>query len=551
MPHGFGLDAPGWGTRGVMLDAGRHFYPPSFLAEMCAFLSFFKQNTLHLHMSDNLYNNPSYSKERSRELYAAFRPNSPSVAVAGLNTRANESYYQSDLEFIQNSRAARGVTVVPELEALGHALVIMQWKPELALNTDSSLLNITVPQTIPTMQDVWGTFLPWFHNKTVHIGADEYTGPETDYTAFVNALSGFIGAKSQKAIRIWGTFPPNQTTGEGYVHKNVSIQHWEFFEDNPYYDYISQNYSVLNSDDAFYIVNKYSSSYPQSLNISRIFNGNPAGGAYAPNIFDTKNATNNPPRDNPLVLGHVAALWNDYGPNTSTYLEAYYAWRDGLPGLADKQWGGSLQEAEYFQILSSLRTSIPGQNLDRNVASKSPLILQYNFSHPIEGSSIVDSSGNQYNGQLSPGCSNSTDGSLHLTSSCSLTTPLTSKGRNYTLAFTINPATSLPASFASGLDTTLHLGYGNLTNVTLETAGNLYSLSYTSPVNRWTQLNLIGRGNQTFLQADLGREMEFKAKIGVNGESFVWAPIGIEAPLQRFGGDWDGLVQVIRLQNSD
>ena len=551
MPHGFGLDAPGWGTRGVMLDAGRHFYPPSFLAEMCAFLSFFKQNTLHLHMSDNLYNNPSYSKERSRELYAAFRPNSPSVAVAGLNTRANESYYQSDLEFIQNSRAARGVTVVPELEALGHALVIMQWKPELALNTDSSLLNITVPQTIPTMQDVWGTFLPWFHSKTVHIGADEYTGPETDYTAFVNALSGFIGAKSQKAIRIWGTFPPNQTTGEGYVHKNVSIQHWEFFEDNPYYDYISQNYSVLNSDDAFYIVNKYSSSYPQSLNISRIFNGNPAGGAYAPNIFDTKNATNNPPRDNPLVLGHVAALWNDYGPNTSTYLEAYYAWRDGLPGLADKQWGGSLQEAEYFQIPSSLRTSIPGQNLDRNVASKSPLILQYNFSHPIEGSSIVDSSGNQYNGQLSPGCSNSTDGSLHLTSSCSLTTPLTSKGRNYTLAFTINPATSLPASFASGLDTTLHLGYGNLTNVTLETAGNLYSLSYTAPVNRWTQLKLIGRGNQTFLQADLGREMEFKAKIGVNGESFVWAPIGIEAPLQRFGGDWDGLVQVIRLQNSD
>jgi hexosaminidase len=33
------------------------------------------------------------------------------------------------------------VTIIPELEAPGHALVIAQWKPELALD-DLSLLNI-------------------------------------------------------------------------------------------------------------------------------------------------------------------------------------------------------------------------------------------------------------------------------------------------------------------------------------------------------------------------------------------------------------------------
>jgi len=49
-------------------------------------------------------------------------------------------------------------------------------------------------------------------------------------------------------------------------------------------------YQVLNSDDAFYIADKYSGSYPQSFNKTRIFHGDPAGRAYAPNIFSTMNA---------------------------------------------------------------------------------------------------------------------------------------------------------------------------------------------------------------------------------------------------------------------
>jgi hexosaminidase len=174
LPLGSGTDAPGWGTRGVMLDAGRHYYPPDFLKEMCSYLSFFKQNTFHVHISDNLINSASYTREESLELYAAFRLNSPDPAVAGLNKRPNESYYQSDFEDVQRSCASRGVTIIPELEMPGHALVISQWKPELGMSTDISLLNISNPDTIPTAQTIWKTFLPWFHSKTVHIGADEY-----------------------------------------------------------------------------------------------------------------------------------------------------------------------------------------------------------------------------------------------------------------------------------------------------------------------------------------------------------------------------------------
>lgn len=141
---------------------------------MCNWISFWKQNTFHLHLSDNLYNNVDiYSLARQLELYAAFRPWSDDPAVAGLNKRRNESYTREDLDHIQSSCAARGVTIIPEIEAPGHALVITQWKQSLGLD-DRSLLNLSNPDSTTTMETIWKTFLPWFHSKVVHIGADEY-----------------------------------------------------------------------------------------------------------------------------------------------------------------------------------------------------------------------------------------------------------------------------------------------------------------------------------------------------------------------------------------
>ncbi|KAJ6584678.1 putative beta-hexosaminidase [Mycena capillaripes] len=535
MPVGQGSDAPGWGTRGVMLDAGRHYYPPAFLIEICAYLSFFKQNTFHVHLSDNLFNNVNiYSRERSLDLYAAFRLNSDDPAVAGLVKpyRFNESYTRATFDEVQTECAARGVTIVPELEAPGHALVIVQWKPELGLE-DLSLLNISHPDTIPTVEAIWKTFLPWFHSKSVHIGADEYDSAlADDYIRFVNTFSSFIAASSGKDIRIWGTNEPSNTST---VSRNITIQHWEFFEDNPL-SLIKQNYTVLNSDDAFYIVGKFSGSYPQTLNVSRIFAGNPAGGAWAPYVFDTHNATNNPARGDPRVLGHIAAQWNDYGQNATTVSEAYYAWRDGLPALADKQWGGALTRAQYDAVFEALHSVVPGQNLDSAVPSKTDVILRYDFA--AAGGRVADSSGNGYDGTCF-GCTIS-GGVVSLSSSSSrLTTPLSSKGRNYTLSFSINPSFKAPIGtpILSGPDSALVLGNGTRPDLALIAGNQAYALNYTLPRDVWTDVALVGRGNATFLRAGArGKEMEFLAILGINGDSFEWKPIAVEAPLAQIGG---------------
>ncbi|KAL1640477.1 hypothetical protein SLS58_006977 [Diplodia intermedia] len=509
IPAGSAVDAPGWATRGVMLDAGRHYYPPEFLMDICSYLSFFKQNTFHLHLSDNMGSVYLDDYDFEMNLYAAFRLDSDAPELAGLNRRKNESYTRDVFETMQQTCASRGVTIIPEIETPGHALVITQWKPELALSTDYSMLNLSHPDTLPTVRAIWHEFLPWFHAKTVHIGADEYDATlAADYNDFVNALSAYIGASTTpaKSIRIWGTFPPSAAYTNNIAPAAASIQHWEFFEDNPLHDYLARNYSVLNSDDAFYIVNKWSGSYPQSLNRTRIFHGDPvSGGPYAPYVFDTNNATNNPPREHPRVLGHVAALWNDCGPNATVYSEAYYAWRDALPALADKQWGGDLAEGEYDAVFAPLHGDgvIPAQNLERRVKSVGPTVLMYDFAAMAGDAVVPDASGNGYDGAVVAVGGGDADsvcgvvdpakgpGALRLDGACFVQTPLVEgKGRDYTLSFAVWPEVRGGALFAGGDGggDALRAGNGSSESVMLVAAGYAFALNYSLPLGAWSEL---------------------------------------------------------------
>lgn len=344
-------------------------------------------------------------------------------------------------------------------------------------------------------------------------------------------------------MRIWGTFPPKDNYTNN-ISTDVSIQHWEYFEDNPYFDYIKSGYGVVNSDDQTYIVQKYSTSYRQQLNHTLIFHGDPKGGAYAPYIFDPHNATNNPSKDNPLVLGHLAAQWNDYGANTSAYLEAYYPWRDHLPALADKQWGGEITEDQYNDIYDTLQSAAPAQNLDRRVPSKTGTIFQYGFGSSRPEKVVKDLSKNGYDAKTDCKVSHQ---ALHVVDKCRLVTPLTSKGGEYTLSFSVKQSSKQPGTIFHGPDSELRSGNGTSDKVMIVSAGNAFALNYTLPVGDWVDVALIARGNRTFFQAGK-TEHEFLAIIGVNGERFAWAPLSVVAPIQTIGGGgWEGSLKDVKL----
>lgn len=373
IPSGRLQDAPAYATRGFMLDAGRKWYTPQNLKDLCTYASFFKMSEFHYHSSDNAPLSRGHN-DTWYEVYSQFslRPESPKLQP--LIQRRNETLTRADFEDFQHHCAQRGVTVVPEIEAPGHALTITKWKPELALE-EKDLLNLTHPDTIPLVKSIWKEFLPWFQSKEVHIGADEYDSSLADvYISFVNEMSDYIRTTAGKNIRIWGTHEPSDTLT---ISRDVVIQHWQYGQSDPV-ELANKGYALINSEDWWaYMSLKndhmpiYPAPYPPFFNNSRVLNfGNQHGWQWEPSLFNPYNITQQP--DAQTVRGAILAAWNDNGPAATTQLEAYYAIRNGIPVVGSRAWSGErgpeLDESSLSASIEILTNQAVAQNLDRRVA---------------------------------------------------------------------------------------------------------------------------------------------------------------------------------------
>ena len=364
-------DAPAYATRGFLLDAGRKWYSLEFLKDLCTYASFFKMSEFHYHATDNfpLSRGPNVTWN---EVYSQFALHPENPSLQPLVQRVNETLSRAEFDDFQQHCAQRGVTVIPEIESPGHCLTVTKWKPELALDS-KDLLNLSHPETIPLMKSIWTEFLPWFHTKEVHIGADEYdAGLADDYVGFVNEMSRFVQQTSDKSVRIWGTYEPSNMT----IDRNVVIQHWQYGQSDPV-DLAHTGYRVINSEDWWAYMSLKSNHlpitpapYPQFFNNARVVNfADRQGWQWTPQLFNPVNMTKQPEAD--AVPGAVLAAWNDSGPDATTQLEAFYAIRDGIPVVASRAWSGSrgprLNEQSLDKSIAQLTAHAVGQNLDRRL----------------------------------------------------------------------------------------------------------------------------------------------------------------------------------------
>lgn len=383
IPLGQISDAPAYPIRGFMLDAGRKWYSLDYLKDLCTYASFFKLSEFHYHATDNfpLSRGPNVTWNQVYSQFA-LRPENPELLP--LVQRANETLSRADFDDFQHHCAQRGVTVIPEIESPGHCLSVTKWKPELAL-ASQDLLNLTHPETIPLVKSIWSEFLPWFHTKEVHIGADEYDSTlANDYIDFVNEMSNFVAQESSKKIRIWGTYEPSDSRS---IDTNITIQHWQYGQSDPVA--LSQSgYQIINSEDWWaYLSLKNNhvpispAPYPQFFDNSRVLNfGDIQGWQWTPGLFNPVNKTEQPLRS--AVRGAIMAAWNDNGPDATTQLESYYAIRNGLPVVASRAWSGNagplLDESLLDHSISQLTANAIGQNLDRRIPTE-----QHEESRPL------------------------------------------------------------------------------------------------------------------------------------------------------------------------
>jgi hexosaminidase len=374
---GRATDAPAYATRGYMFDAGRKWYTKDFLKEMCSFASFFKMSEFHYHLSDNYPLNRG-KNDTWEDVYSHFSLLPEDESLLGIiHGRENETLSREDYADMERHCARRGVAVIPEIEAPGHCLYVTKWKPELSLEK-RDLLNLTHPDTIPTIKRIWKEFLPWFNVKEVHVGADEYDATlADDYIGFVNEMADFVNSTSGKSIRIWGT-PMEEPKEDIEISSDIAIQHWQYGQSDPL-ELIKKGHQIINSQDWWAymgVKNDHSpifpATYPQFFNDSRVLNfAEEPGWQWTPADYNHVNTTEQPKDDEPLNKGAIIAAWNDNGPDASTKLEMYYTMRTGIALVGARAWSGSrgpeLKPEAVAPSIDFFSPLAPAQNLERVV----------------------------------------------------------------------------------------------------------------------------------------------------------------------------------------
>lgn len=364
-------------------------------------------------------------------------------------------------------------------------------------------LNLSYPETIPTIKSIWDQVLPWFASSEVSIGADEYDSSlADDYISFVNEMAEYISNKSGKSIRIWGTNEPSQTLS---ISQNVTIQHWDFPDDSIPVKLMSQGYRVINSEQRYlYLDGKTSDGgeFPYELNASLIWSGAPGNKGWAPNIFSPTDASNNTSPNEPLLRGSIMAMWNDWGNNATTPLEIYYQLAKSLAMFSEKVWAGSeirdtrLTQEEFEAIYPVLNAAAPGQNLNRAVSVQNGTVFHYD--------------------SVRSGIETSFD----------------SVGPPYTLKFDINP-TSDDGTIFSGIDSILFLQ-----SLTFQdpATNEYYPLGVTLPKDSYSTVEIHATTLYTYALINETSKYWWTTNLDIWGEYMKEANMSFAAPSKAIGG---------------
>jgi hexosaminidase len=195
-------DAPRFAYRGMMLDCGRHFFPPEFVKQYIDFLALHKMNTFHWHLTEDQGWRIEIKKYPKLTQTGSCRNGTIIGHHPGTgndNTKDCGYYTQAQIKDIVKYAADRYITIIPEIEMPGHSSAAIAAYPQLSCFPDEdtkvakgvtwtgSTKGKQVQQSwgvyedvfAPTdytfnfLQDVLDEVMELFPSKYIHIGGDE------------------------------------------------------------------------------------------------------------------------------------------------------------------------------------------------------------------------------------------------------------------------------------------------------------------------------------------------------------------------------------------
>ena len=179
-------DTPAFGWRGLHLDVGRHMFPVAFIKKFIDMMAFYKYNTLHFHLTEDQGWRVEIKKYPRLTEVGGFREETvvPGTWDEYDGVPYGGFYTQAELRELVSYAAARGITIVPEIELPGHAVAALTAYPHLGCVGEGYSVRTTwgiaedifcagKDEVFAFLKDVLTEVLAIFPSKYIHIGGDE------------------------------------------------------------------------------------------------------------------------------------------------------------------------------------------------------------------------------------------------------------------------------------------------------------------------------------------------------------------------------------------
>ena len=411
MPKGMIRDYPKYEVRGFSIDVGRKPFTLDALYQFSENMSWYKMNSLQVHISDNLIFLEDYPDEETaiREAYAGFRLESTKKSrVTGKTATSEDVYYSKDdfRSFVQESRM-RGVSIVPEFDMPAHALPFTRAFAEI-MSTGVSpgnryrideldLTQMDAPadpeneSAMDIVKDIWNEYFegddPVFDKETtIHIGTDEYHGVSGQagieyFRSFSDRMIEFIQGTG-RTVRMWGSL--SNKNGETPVRsENVQLNIWNTGYANPSTMY-EMGFDLINTLEGPNYIVPAAGYYNDYINAQSIYTN------WKPNVIG--NLTMKAGDDQ--MLGGCYAIWHDSvdtrGNGISQY-DSFDRFFQALPAYGAKLWGDAQDRnfAELKQVSAKTGTA-PGTDLYGELDYMTSTVLNYTFDETLSKDSSVN-----------------------------------------------------------------------------------------------------------------------------------------------------------------
>ncbi len=363
------MDVPQYHTRGFMLDVARKYVPMDYLKKLVRVMSYYKMNTLQLHLNDNAFKH--YFDNDWMKTPCAFRLECDTYP--GL-TAKDGSYTKREFKQLIELAAIQGIDLVPEIDAPAHALAFTKYKPNLASKEyGMDHFDIFNPEVYTFMDNLFKEYLdgkdPVFSGKYVHIGTDEYSNATQElkekfreYTDHYLALVERYG----KHPMLWGAL--SHADGKTPVRrKGVTMSLWSNDMADPI-EMKKQGWQFISIPDWQVYLVPMVDYYHDYLPIESLYN------TWTPRILRNVELQ----EQDPQIEGGMFALWNDNYGNGVTVADLHDRIYPVLQVMADKCWTAQLVKLPFadFEKSKLSLSEAPGINEMGRMAEKEMSLAQ-------------------------------------------------------------------------------------------------------------------------------------------------------------------------------